>query len=121
MIEKPDVAPPPPVDGSVSGAASEAGSRRAGLARALREATYEMLPFGNTEEKVLAHVPPDVALTVTTTEVKGLDLRSPKSIPAHGERHVRPGRARCPGGGDAQAVVLAGDDRGGAGRVAEAR
>lgn len=42
------------------------------LAQALREATYEVLPFKSAEEKVLAHVPADVALTVTTTEAKGL-------------------------------------------------
>ncbi len=44
-----------------------------GLASALRSATYEILPFKSAEEKVLAHVPRDVALTVTTTEAKGLD------------------------------------------------
>lgn len=42
------------------------------LAAALRDATYEVLPFRSAEEKVLAHVPTDVALTVTTTEAKGL-------------------------------------------------
>ncbi|WP_181782919.1 methylenetetrahydrofolate reductase [Pseudonocardia pini] len=42
------------------------------LAEALRNATYEILPFKSAEEKVLAHVPTDVALTVTTTEAKGL-------------------------------------------------
>ncbi|WP_067902064.1 methylenetetrahydrofolate reductase [Nocardia vaccinii] len=46
--------------------------RQATLARALREATYEVLPFKSAEENVLAHVPTDVALTVTTTEAKGL-------------------------------------------------
>ncbi|WP_432145949.1 methylenetetrahydrofolate reductase [Streptomyces sp. bgisy084] len=44
----------------------------AALAHALRTATYEVLPFKSAEEKVLAHVPTDVALTVTTTEAKGL-------------------------------------------------
>lgn len=43
-----------------------------GLAGALRDATYEILPFKSAGEKVLAHVPTDVALTVTTTEAKGL-------------------------------------------------
>lgn len=42
------------------------------LADALRDATYEILPFRTAEEKVLAHVPRDIALTVTTTESKGL-------------------------------------------------
>ena len=42
------------------------------VADALRAATYEILPFTSAEEKVLAHVPTDVALTVTTTEAKGI-------------------------------------------------
>jgi len=46
--------------------------QRAALARALRNASYEILPFKKTEESVLAHVPTDVALTVTTTEARGL-------------------------------------------------
>ncbi|MEU9335686.1 methylenetetrahydrofolate reductase [Streptomyces sp. NPDC048290] len=45
---------------------------KAAVAHALRNASYEILPFKSTEEKVLAHVPQDVALTVTTTEAKGL-------------------------------------------------
>ncbi|MFD9209198.1 methylenetetrahydrofolate reductase [Streptomyces sioyaensis] len=45
---------------------------KAALAHALRTTTYEVLPFKSAEEKVLAHVPTDVALTVTTTEAKGL-------------------------------------------------
>ncbi|WP_308817217.1 methylenetetrahydrofolate reductase [Pseudonocardia alni] len=45
---------------------------RAALGRALRDATYEVLPFKSTYDKVLAHVSTDTALTVTTTEVKGL-------------------------------------------------
>jgi methylenetetrahydrofolate reductase (NADPH) len=47
-------------------------TEREALARALRNASYEVLPFKSTEASVLAHVPPDVALTVTTTEAKGL-------------------------------------------------
>jgi methylenetetrahydrofolate reductase (NADPH) len=42
------------------------------IVAALRGVTYEILPFSDTEEKVLAHVPADIALTVTTTESKGL-------------------------------------------------
>jgi methylenetetrahydrofolate reductase (NADPH) len=47
-------------------------SRREALVGALRNASYEVLPFKRTEAAVLEHVPPDVALTVTTTEAKGL-------------------------------------------------
>lgn len=43
------------------------------LSQAFRDASYEVLPFKSTEEKVLAHVPKDVKLTVTTTEAKGLE------------------------------------------------
>jgi methylenetetrahydrofolate reductase (NADPH) len=49
-----------------------APARRAALAEALRNVSYEVLPFKSTEEKVLADVPREVALTVTTTEAKGL-------------------------------------------------
>jgi len=43
------------------------------LAAVLRNASYEVLPFRSTEEAVLAHVPRNVALTVTTTEAKGIE------------------------------------------------
>jgi methylenetetrahydrofolate reductase (NADPH) len=49
-----------------------AGSTTAVLADVLRNITYEVLPFNNTEETALAHVPKDVAMTVTTTEARGL-------------------------------------------------
>jgi methylenetetrahydrofolate reductase (NADPH) len=57
--------------GRLGGRAGRA--HREALAAALRNASYEVLPFKSTEEKVVAHVPRDVALTVTTTEAKGLD------------------------------------------------
>ncbi|WP_079127724.1 methylenetetrahydrofolate reductase [Streptomyces sp. TP-A0874] len=56
-----------------TGSRSSARPARAAVADALRNATYEILPFKSAEEKVLAHVPTDVALTVTTTEAKGLE------------------------------------------------
>jgi methylenetetrahydrofolate reductase (NADPH) len=46
--------------------------RRAALARALRDISYEVLPLRGAEDKVLADVPRDIALTVTTTEARGL-------------------------------------------------
>jgi methylenetetrahydrofolate reductase (NADPH) len=46
---------------------------RSALSRALRAISYEVLPFKGTEEKVLAHVPADVRLTVTTTAARGLE------------------------------------------------
>lgn len=69
-----DAAVPPGNDGP-AGREGRAAARgqRAALASALRNASYEILPFKKTEESVLAHVPKDVALTVTTTEARGLD------------------------------------------------
>jgi methylenetetrahydrofolate reductase (NADH) len=43
----------------------------ADLADALRRVSYEVLPLKGTEEAVLAHVPPDVPLTVSTSHAKG--------------------------------------------------
>ncbi|WP_425826437.1 methylenetetrahydrofolate reductase [Streptomyces fractus] len=58
--------------GAESRPGARARSAKATLAGALRDITYEVLPFKNAEDKVLAHVPTDVGLTVTTTEAKGL-------------------------------------------------
>jgi methylenetetrahydrofolate reductase (NADPH) len=44
----------------------------ADLYQALRGVSYEVLPFRGTEEKVVAHVPREVPVTVTVTEGKGL-------------------------------------------------
>jgi methylenetetrahydrofolate reductase (NADPH) len=48
-------------------------SQGSALAQALRRASYEVLPLKRTEETVLAHLPRDVPLTVTTTHTKGLE------------------------------------------------
>ncbi len=45
---------------------------RGALDRALRGASYEILPLRGAEESVVEHVPPTVPLTVTVTEAKGL-------------------------------------------------
>lgn len=42
------------------------------LVRLLENARYEVLPTATTEDKVLAHVPRDVAVTVTASPSKGL-------------------------------------------------
>ena len=59
---------------------------RAALERALREASYEVLPLRGTEESVVAHVPRTVPLTVTVTEAKGLapTLESAERLSRHG-------------------------------------
>ncbi|WP_457205360.1 methylenetetrahydrofolate reductase [Nocardioides sp. P5_C9_2] len=43
------------------------------MTRLLRNARYEVLPTASTEDKVLAHVPRDVAVTVTASPGKGLE------------------------------------------------
>ncbi|MGY1644306.1 methylenetetrahydrofolate reductase [Geodermatophilus sp. SYSU D00703] len=45
---------------------------RVALERALRAASYEVLPLRGAEESVVEHVPRTVPLTVTVTEAKGL-------------------------------------------------
>lgn len=60
-------------EGRTAPMSSVAVTGRDALAGALRDASYEVLPFKDTEEAVLAHVPRDVPLTVTTTEAKGLE------------------------------------------------
>jgi methylenetetrahydrofolate reductase (NADPH) len=45
----------------------------ADLYQALRGVSYEVLPLRGTEERVVAHVPRAVPVTVTVTERKGLD------------------------------------------------
>lgn len=46
---------------------------RQALARALDDASYEILPLRGVEDQVLADVPKTVHLTVTATEAKGLE------------------------------------------------
>ncbi|MGY1683685.1 methylenetetrahydrofolate reductase [Geodermatophilus sp. SYSU D01176] len=45
---------------------------RGALERALRDASYEVLPLRGAEDSVVEHVPRTVPLTVTVTEAKGL-------------------------------------------------
>lgn len=48
-------------------------SSAATLVRLLEQARYEVLPTASTEEKILAHVPRDVVVTVTASPSKGLE------------------------------------------------
>ncbi|MGW1271361.1 5,10-methylenetetrahydrofolate reductase [Streptomyces sp. NPDC002491] len=61
-----------------------------GLHALLRTVRYEVLPARTTEEKVLAHVPHDVVVTVTASPVKGLEptLDLAGRLAAHGYRVV---------------------------------
>ncbi|MFJ9743391.1 5,10-methylenetetrahydrofolate reductase [Streptomyces sp. NPDC101166] len=62
----------------------------AGLRALLGTVRYEVLPARATEEKVLAHVPRDVVVTVTASPVKGLEptLDLTGRLAAHGYRVV---------------------------------
>ncbi|CCK31778.1 hypothetical protein BN159_7399 [Streptomyces davaonensis JCM 4913] len=62
----------------------------AGLKALLHRVRYEVLPAKSTEDKVLAHVPRDVVVTVTASPVKGLEptLDLTARLAAHGYRVV---------------------------------
>ena len=62
----------------------------AGLRTLLEHVRYEVLPAKATEDKVLAHVPRDVVVTVTASPVKGLEptLDLATRLTAHGYRVV---------------------------------
>ncbi|MGW2621018.1 5,10-methylenetetrahydrofolate reductase [Streptomyces sp. NPDC001500] len=62
----------------------------AGLRTLLDRVRYEVLPAKATEDKVLAHVPRDVVVTVTASPVKGLEptLDLTARLAAHGYRVV---------------------------------
>lgn len=62
----------------------------AGLRTLLESVRYEVLPGKATEDKVLAHVPRDVVVTVTASPVKGLEptLDLAGRLAAHGYRVV---------------------------------
>lgn len=61
-----------------------------GLRALLHSVRYEVLPGKATEEKVLAHVPRDVVVTVTASPVKGLEptLALTTRLAGHGYRVV---------------------------------
>jgi methylenetetrahydrofolate reductase (NADPH) len=67
------------------------GGREPDAARRLLEhPRYEVLPLDGIEERVLAHVPRDVTVTVTASPAKGLDptLEVTERLAAHGYRVV---------------------------------
>jgi methylenetetrahydrofolate reductase (NADPH) len=53
--------------------ATESGRRRPSLADLVRNMSYEVMPFKNTDQAVLANVPTTIPLTVTVTEARGLE------------------------------------------------
>lgn len=70
-----------------------AGSRRrrSSLIDLVRNISYEIMPFKNTEHAVLEHVPTTIPLTVTVTEAKGIaaTLDLTERLQRHGY-HVAP-------------------------------
>ncbi|MER5669276.1 hypothetical protein ABT113_53275, partial [Streptomyces mirabilis] len=77
----------------------------------LSSVRYEVLPAKATEDKVLAHVPRDVVVTVTASPVKGLEptLDLVGRLAAHGYRVVPhgPRHAHMDGQGDVAAPYAA--------------
>ncbi|HEU5009922.1 MAG TPA: methylenetetrahydrofolate reductase [Gaiellaceae bacterium] len=62
------------------------GFGRLTVAEALARPRYEVIPLDGVEEAVLAHVPTDVTVTVTTSPAKGLEatLALAERLAAHG-------------------------------------
>jgi len=62
------------------------GLGRLTVAEALARPRYEVIPLDGVEETVLAHVPTDVTVTVTTSPAKGLEptLALAERLAAHG-------------------------------------
>lgn len=79
-------APAEPAGGWPPGDPEQLPARSDAFARALTTLSYEILPFNGTEEAVLAHVPRSIAMSVTTTEAKGLapTLRLATRLAGHG-------------------------------------
>jgi methylenetetrahydrofolate reductase (NADPH) len=58
---------------NISAEAAGTRRRRSRLADLLRNMSYEVMPFKNTEQDVVDNVPTTVPLTVTATEAKGIE------------------------------------------------
>lgn len=113
-----------------------ARTRREVLSGALRDISYEVLPLRGAEDLVLAHVPRDVSLTVTTTRRRGPDptLDLAVRLRRHGYRvaphisardlrddaHLDDVLGRLLAGGVTDAFVIGGDAPEPAGRFVDA-
>lgn len=67
---------------------NNAAARTRTLHRLLTHARYEVLPTASTEEKVLASVPRDVAVTVTASGAKGLEATLALAVTLAGHGYV---------------------------------
>lgn len=114
----------------------EATGRHSALAELVRSISYEVMPFKNTEQAVVEHVPTSVPLTVTVTEAKGIDttlglaerlLRHGYNVSPHlparqfvDDRHVGDVVARLRDAGFRSVFVIGGDAPTPAGRFHDA-
>src|SRR5689334_22832914 len=71
LRRRPRIGPPVSDDGTHCMIRNK--TAREAMVRLLRNARYEVLPVGSTEEKVLTHLPKDRTVTVTASPTKGLD------------------------------------------------
>lgn len=110
--------------------------RRSQLAELVRNTSYEVMPFKNTERDVLAAVPVTVPLTVTVTEAKGIDttLALTERLLGHGyqvaphlparlfrdQQHVTDVVGRLTGAGVRSVFVIGGDAPKAVGKFADA-
>ena len=113
----------------MAGSSKEAALGRAAeveaVVKALRRPRYEVLPLDDVVDRVAAHVPADVTLTVTASPSRGMGrtLQVAERLAASGHRvvphlaarqvtgeaHLREILARLAGCGIADAFVIAGD------------
>jgi methylenetetrahydrofolate reductase (NADPH) len=111
-------------------------ARRSTVAGLVRNMSYEVMPFKNTEREVVEHVPASVPLTVTVTEAKGIDhtLDLTEKLLGHGyrvsphlparqftdDRHVADVVARLSDAGVKSVFVIGGDAPEPAGKFTDA-
>jgi methylenetetrahydrofolate reductase (NADPH) len=122
----------------VTNFSNEAGvvRRSNNAADLVRNMGYEVMPFKNTEQDVVAHVPTTVPLTVTVTEAKGIDttLNLTERLLGHGyqvsphlparqfvdDKHVADVVARLSDAGVKSVFVIGGDAPEPAGKIVDA-
>jgi methylenetetrahydrofolate reductase (NADPH) len=116
--------------------AADSGRRRPNLADLVRNVSYEVMPFKNAEQAVIANVPTTIPLTVTVTEARGMEatlnlaerlLRRGYDVAPHlaarqfvDQNHVADVVARLREAGVRSVFVIAGDAPKPAGKVQDA-
>jgi methylenetetrahydrofolate reductase (NADPH) len=116
--------------------AADSGRRRSNLADLVRNVSYEVMPFKNAEQAVIANVPTTIPLTVTVTEARGMEatlnlaerlLRRGYDVAPHlaarqfvDQNHVADVVARLREAGVRSVFAIAGDAPKPAGKVQDA-